>query len=138
MSARPESKTGQVPAPSGEPWTVVGDCLADLVALCQQEQEALVRLDGEAVATLSPRKQALLTALSQASARVPAPSLQSPPPAVRQLAQRCHRMNSLNRRLLVLTVNRMQALLSKLSSGGDTRYGQSTMRLLPGRIDSRV
>ena len=47
-------------------------------------------------------------------------------------------MNSLNRRLLVLTVNRMQALLSKLSSGGDTRYGQSTMRLLPGRIDSRV
>ena len=139
MNRAAESRQGQVPPPSADPWAGVAGCLADLLEVCQQEQEALVRLDGETVSSLSPRKQALLTALNQASARVPASMAKTPPPGLREMAQRCHRMNSLNRRLLLLTVNRMQALLKKLASAsGDPRYGQASVRLLPGRIDSRV
>ena len=126
---------GSTPEPA---WAVLQGLFTALEGICKREQEALVRLDGEAVATLTPRKQALLTAVNQTSVRMSAQDLQSPPAEVQRLAERCHRLNGLNRRLLALTVNRMQALLNKLAAGDDPRYGPSTLRRLPGRIDSRV
>jgi hypothetical protein len=105
-------------------WSAVRVELGALVEVCEAEQRAVVMLDGDEVARLTPRKRALVARFGERWG----PALRAErtwPRDVRELSARCREINRLNQQLLGITVRRMEMLLRELSAG-------------PGRVDSRV
>lgn len=103
-------------------WEALRESLGALLHTCEDEQHALVMLDGDKLAKLEIQKAHLVKQVAVVYKTLDVPEEKSPAD-VRALAERCKRVNEANRRMLILTVQCINGMLESAGYGKPAKYG---------------
>lgn len=117
-------------------WEGLRDSLGALLHVCEDEQHALVMLDGDRLAKLEIQKASLVKQVAVEYKMLD--SLDDSPSDVKLLAQACQRVNNANKRMLILTVQCINSLLESAGHGKPPKYGPADAGAHRRMMDLRV
>ena len=111
-----------------EAWEPLRAALNGLLAICEEEQKALVTLDAPKLAPLQIRKAEQVRLVARCYKE--SESFEDPKPEdLARLAHRCQRINASNRQMLVITLKCLDSVLNagqqrkpKYGPGDGLRY----------------
>lgn len=119
-------------------WEPLRAAMADLLAVCNSEQEALVTMQAERVAVMQTQKAGILGKVNRLWREMGTQAAKAPAEVV-ALADQCRQVNDTNRGMLVLTLQCIDHLMKAAGSTPAATYGPNGERAMNHRfMDVRI